>query len=286
MERSNAFHDASFAVTIDGQQIQVPKDTTALEAARSLNIDIPTLCYHPALAPYGQCRLCLVEVKKGNRSRIVTSCNYPIREDGLVIETRSPRVLSNRRMVVELLLARCPKVPLVQELAEELGVSQPRFPTKDENEDCVLCGLCVRVCEEVIGASAISFVGRGPGRKVMTPYDERSEDCLGCGACAFVCPTGAIAIEDVLNMRRMLDWHTELERQTCRRCGKPFAPEVALERLGSKVEFLKDILDVCPDCRRELFGTQFVVGTRVSPDQTVSDKRRKYAQSLVRGGTE
>ncbi len=265
MERSHSVQQGSFTVTIDGREAQVPKDTTILEAARTLEIDIPTLCYHPALASYGQCRLCLVEVKRGNRSRMVTSCNYPIREDGLVIETHSPRVLSNRKMVVELLLARCPKVPLVQELAQELGVSQPRFPTKDENEDCVLCGLCVRVCEEVIGASAISFVGRGPAREVATPYDERSEDCVGCGACAFVCPTGAIAIEDVLNMRRMVDWHTELERQSCRRCGKPFAPEVALERLGSKIEFLKDILDVCPDCRRVLFGTQFVVGTRVGP---------------------
>ncbi len=286
MERPHPVQNESFAVTIDGQEARVPRDTTVLEAARALQIDIPTLCYHPALAPYGQCRLCLVEVKSGKRSRIVTSCNYPIREDGLVIETHSPRVLSNRRMVVELLLARCPKVPLVQKLAEELGVSQPRFPTKDENEDCVLCGLCVRVCEEVIGANAISFVGRGHNRKVMTPYDERSEDCLGCGACAFVCPTGAIAIQDVLNMRRMVDWHTELERQTCRRCGKPFAPEVSLERLGSKVDFLKDVLEVCPDCRRELFGTQFVVGTRVGPVQTASDKRKSYAQSLIRGGKE
>lgn len=256
--------NSHLSVIMDGHEIRVRKDTTILETARAMGISIPTLCYHPALVSYGACRLCIVEVKKGNRSKLVTSCNYPLREEGEVIETHTSRVLKNRRMIVELLLARCPHVPLVQELAQELGVEHSRFTPRDEHEDCILCGLCVRVCEEVIGASAISFSGRGPERKVMTPYHERSEECLGCGACAFVCPTGAIKIEDVLNMRRMVDWQTELERRSCQRCGKHFAPEVELECLEGKVEFLQEILAVCPDCRRELFGARFVTGTRAT----------------------
>jgi len=255
--------ESTVSVTIDGREIQVARDVTALEAARELGIHIPTLCYHPALTPYGACRLCVVEVKRGKRSRLVTSCTYPIREDGLVIDTHSERVLRDRRMIVELLLARCPNVKIIQDLADELGVERPRFSLKEE--DCILCGLCVRVCEEVIGASAISFVGRGPDRKVMTPFQEASDVCLGCGACADVCPTGAIKLEDVLDKRNMVNWHTALERRRCRMCGNYFAPEVELKYLEGKADLLQEMMEVCPQCRRKLAGTQWVTGVRALP---------------------
>ena len=181
-------------VTIDGQPIEVEEETTILEAAQQLSIAIPTLCHHPALEPYGACRLCTVEVVQNGRSRLVTSCNYPIRGE-MEVRTASEKVLKGRRLLAELLLARCPEVPKVRELAASLGVTQARFAPGDEL--CYLCGLCVRVCKERIGQSAISFAGRGADRKVAPPFLKFSDDCIACGACAFVCPTGAIKLEDI-----------------------------------------------------------------------------------------
>jgi heterodisulfide reductase subunit A len=186
------------SLTIDGIETKVEEGTTILEAAKSLHIEIPTLCYHPALSPFGACRLCSVEVRSRSRSRIVTSCNYPV-EPGIVVDTRSPDVIETRKMILELLLARCPNVKIIQDLAREYGIEKPRF--KLEEEECILCGLCTRMCEERIGVSAINFVGRGVDRDVKTPF-QRTLDidldvCLACGACATVCPTGAIKLEDM-----------------------------------------------------------------------------------------
>jgi heterodisulfide reductase subunit A len=181
-------------VTIDGQPVEVEEGTTVLEAAQQLGIHIPTLCHHPALEPYGACRLCTVEITYDGRSRLVTSCNYPVRWE-IEVETASEKVLKGRRLLAELLLARCPNVPEVQEFATSLEVTEVRFEPHDEL--CYLCGLCVRVCKELIGQSAISFVGRGVDREVGPPFLKFSDACIACGACAFVCPTGAIKLEDV-----------------------------------------------------------------------------------------
>jgi heterodisulfide reductase subunit A len=182
-------------VTIDGKETLVKPETTILEAATDLNIDIPTLCYHPALEPYGACRLCTVEVIDRGRSRLVTSCNYPIRSEIEVI-TSSERLMRGRKMIVELLWARCPDAAVFQELGARYGIEQPRFEPR-EGELCYLCGLCVRFCDEVVGAKAISFVGRGVDREVGTPFYKISESCIACGACEYVCPTGAIKVRDV-----------------------------------------------------------------------------------------
>ncbi|HEX7445210.1 MAG TPA: 2Fe-2S iron-sulfur cluster-binding protein, partial [Methanothrix sp.] len=175
---------------IDDHQIEAEASSSILEAARSAGIYIPTLCHHPSLEPYGSCRLCTVEIKKNERKRFVTACNYPV-EEGLVVETGSPEVLDIRKMIAELLLARCPEEKKLKDLAREYEITGPRF--KSEDEKCVLCGLCCRVCEELVGVSAINFHNRGIERDVDTPYGELSEDCIGCGACAMVCPTNAIS---------------------------------------------------------------------------------------------
>ncbi len=182
-------------VVIDGQVTYVEPDTTVLQAAQALNIDIPTLCHHPALEPYGACRLCTVEVLTAGRSRLVTSCNFPIREEMEVLTASEP-VVRGRKMIVELLWSRCPEAAVFQELAARFGIDKPRFDPR-EGELCYLCGLCVRVCDELIGARAISFVGRGVDREVGTPFYKVSEACIACGACEFICPTGAIKVTDV-----------------------------------------------------------------------------------------
>jgi coenzyme F420-reducing hydrogenase beta subunit len=189
----DAIEGAAKGITlrIDDREVRTREGKTVLEAAKEAGISIPTLCYHPALSAFGACRLCSVEITdKRGRKRIVTSCNYPV-EEGLVVDTKSEKVTRTRKMLVELLAARCPKTKKVQDLVSVYGIQKPRLWIEDEEEDCVLCGLCTRVCEELIGVSAINFANRGVKREVTAPYHSLSDDCIGCGACAIVCPTNS-----------------------------------------------------------------------------------------------
>ncbi len=179
-------------MTIDGHEIETSSEsgsTTILEAARLAGIHIPTLCHHPSLEAYGSCRLCTVQVVKNGRKKFVTACNYPI-EEGLVVNTCTEEIAGIRKMILELLLARCPQEKRWQEMAGEYGIIKSRFSPEDKN--CILCGLCYRVCEELVGVAAINAQNRGVSREVDTPYGELSEDCIACGACALVCPTNSI----------------------------------------------------------------------------------------------
>jgi bidirectional [NiFe] hydrogenase diaphorase subunit len=234
-------------LTVDGKNISVPKGTMLLEAARSAGISIPTLCAHEAVSRSGACRLCVVEIKKGNRTRIVTSCLYGA-EEGLVVDTRSERVLNVRRLVMELLLARCPESEVLQKLAKELGVEpQARFVADSDKGKCILCRSCVRVCEEIVGVSAIGFFARGSRKNVGTPYNEKSDACIGCGACAYVCPTGHIEMISTGDKRKI--WGRTFKMQTCTKCGKFFAPADQLKFISKKTGVPLNELTVCTECR-------------------------------------
>ncbi len=173
------------ALTINGLPVSVEEGTTLLEAARLFGFPIPTLCHLEGLTPYGACRLCVVEVGREPRSRLVSACTYPA-EPGLRVRTASARVLRARRMLIELLLASCPQSKTIQDLASAAGIVQQRF--RQEHNDCVLCGRCVRICAEQMRAGAIGFQGRGETRRIGTPFDRQSEVCRLCGACLYVCP--------------------------------------------------------------------------------------------------
>jgi heterodisulfide reductase subunit A len=181
-------------LTIDDQKISLEPGKTVLDACQQMGIKIPTLCHHRALPPYGACRLCLVEVEERGRTRVQASCLYPARE-GLVVRTNTDGVVKTRRIMAELLLARCPNSDKVKAVAAELGVTESRFPKKAE--DCILCGLCTRVCAELMKTGAVDFQARGNRRKVGPAYDKLSPICMACGACAVVCPTGAVHLDKV-----------------------------------------------------------------------------------------
>jgi heterodisulfide reductase subunit A len=180
-------------LTIDGQQIQAEEGQTILEVCRKNSVDIPTLCSHPVLEPYGACRMCTVEVIRKGGSSLQTACTHPA-WDGLEVKTNSPPVIEARRVIAGLLLSRCPNVPVVQDLALEYGVKEPPYPVKNPDEKCILCGLCVRVCNDMVKAHVLNFSNHGVERVVGPPFMEKTRECIGCGACTIVCPTGAIEI--------------------------------------------------------------------------------------------
>lgn len=198
-------------LTIDGRKVTAEKSSTVLDAAKKLDIAIPTLCYHPELSPYGGCRLCIVEIK--GMSRPVTACTTLV-EEGMEVITTSPYLEKLRKTTLELLLSDHPNDCRVceksgdctlQELAYFYGIKESRFEgerrvhiKKDRNPfiekdmgKCILCGQCVRVCEEIQGVGAIDFAYKGFELRVSTPF-EKDLNCEFCGQCVAVCPTGAL----------------------------------------------------------------------------------------------
>ncbi len=176
---------APVGMTLNGLEIEVEAGTTLLEASLFYGIEIPTLCYDGALSPIGACRLCLVEIGSPGRSRLVSSCTYPAQQ-GLEIRTHSRRVMEARKLLIELYLATVPSSKVIQDLASRYHVTKVRF--KQKHDDCFLCGLCVRYCEEQMQAKAIEFIGRGKEIRISTFFDKKSEDCRFCGGCMYICP--------------------------------------------------------------------------------------------------
>jgi len=240
---------------IDSQTITVPPGSTVLQAIRSVGAHLPTLCYFDGLPPYGACRLCLVEMLKPVH-QVIAACAYPV-EDDMVIDTRGERAVAIRKMMLEFMLARCPTSDVIRALATEAGVTSMRF-TSDAQPDelCILCGLCVRVCRDLVGAAAIGFIGRGADREVGSPFHLQAEACIGCGACAAICPTGAIKIEDVDGQRVLHTWHTTVPLKPCPECGQPYAPEPMLF-LRDLVTVSAELWGICPACRRKKAAAQF-----------------------------
>ncbi|MBN2441283.1 MAG: (2Fe-2S)-binding protein [Spirochaetales bacterium] len=215
-------------LTINGLDVTVEEGTTLLEAARFLGFPIPTLCHMEGLKSQGACRLCVVEIGEGKKAKLVSSCTYPA-EQGLKVRTASQRVVSARKMILELLLASCPQSKVIQDLASAHQVREQRF--RQEYEDCILCGLCVRICEEQMTAKAIGFRGRGENRSIGTPFDVQSDACRLCGACMYVCPACQLRCT-----------YMEKEQAICGGCANLSPPCLEVEEFGDMMCYMSPCL--------------------------------------------
>ncbi len=193
-------------IIIDGKMVQIEQGTMIIEAAKKAGIVVPTLCHHEAVKPYGSCRLCMVEILQNKQRRPATSCNTPVDTGGLEVFTDTALVRQIRRSIIELLVARCPDAPVLQTMARQMGIESSRLKKKGDKQ-CILCGLCVRFCEEAVGVNAIGLANRGTEREVATPFKKGSSVCIGCGSCSYICPTGCIEMvpdEQQPDLRRLM----------------------------------------------------------------------------------
>ncbi len=177
---------SKITLTIDDRQVEAKEGMTILEAAKTVGIVIPTLCCYEGLEPYGACRLCTVEVETQGRTTMVASCVYPV-EQNQVIRTRSEDIDEIRKTILEMLLAHAPGAPVLQEYAREYGADEAGF--EKEASFCILCGLCVRYCDEVKKKNAVAFADQGPTRQINFIPEIASKECWKCKECFPLCPT-------------------------------------------------------------------------------------------------
>jgi NADH-quinone oxidoreductase subunit G/NADP-reducing hydrogenase subunit HndD len=284
----------------NGRQLEAKQGDTVLEALRCAGISVPTLCHIEGLNPTGACRMCVVEVD-GARN-LVPSCSFPVAQ-GMKIKSNSPRVLQARRTIIELLLANHPDDCLycgrsgrcdLQSLAQDLGVRQRRYrglkTERDQDvsspsivrdpDKCVLCGKCVRICEEIQGVSAIDFIGRGSRSFVGTAFDKglNVSSCINCGQCVVACPTGALQersnVEDVL--RALADPDVFVVAQHAPAVSVSIAEEFGLAP-GADVDGL-----MVAALRR--IGFKRVFDTSFTADLTIMEEGSELAHRVANGG--
>lgn len=287
-------------IEINNQKVEAQKGETLLSAMRRAGIKVPTLCHMQDLFPSGACRMCVVEVE-GQRG-LVPSCAFPVAE-GMKVKTHSPRAVRARKTIVELLLANHPDDCLycvrngdcqLQALAEELGVRTRRFSgarTRHhidasspsiirDPEKCILCGKCVRTCEEIQGVAAIDFVGRGSKTVVGTFFDEglNLSSCINCGQCIMVCPTGAL--HEHSSAKEVTEALNDPEKFVV----VQHAPAISVtlgESFGIKPG--SDVAGVMTSALRKM-GFKRVFDTSFSADLTIMEEASEFVHRVQNGG--
>jgi NADH-quinone oxidoreductase subunit G/NADP-reducing hydrogenase subunit HndD len=289
-----------FEIEANNRVIEAEKGETILSALKRADIHVPTLCHMEGLLPSGACRICVVEVE-GMRG-LVPSCSYPVSE-GMKIRTNSPKAIQARKTIIELLLANHPDDCLycvrnkncqLQDLAEEYGVRERRLAAKREEHTvdktspsivrdqskCILCGKCVRVCEEVQNVSAIDFAGRGSKTVISTAFDENLNvsSCINCGQCIMVCPTGALReksyLKEVRDALADPDKHVVIQHAPAISVtiAEEFGAPSGIDSDGMLVTALKRI------------GFDRVFDTSFSADLTIMEEASELVHRVTTGG--
>jgi len=288
-------------LTINNIKVNAEAGMTILDAAKSVGISIPTLCHLKNLFPSGACRICSVEVE-GMRG-LIPSCAYPVNE-GMVVETNTPRVRSARKTIVELLVENHPQDCLIcvrnkncelQNLSEQYGLREHRYSGESKEHaidvssasmerdpaKCILCGRCVRVCHEVQHIGAIDFTNRGFNTIVTTPYNKglNISDCILCGQCILVCPTAALreksALKDVANALKNKNKYTIVQVAPAVRAtlGEEYNMPLGTDVTGQMVTGLRRL------------GFKKVFDTNFSADLTIMEEATELIHRIQNGGS-
>ena len=285
-------------MTIDGRKVEFTDEPNVLSVIRNADIDIPTLCYHSELSVYGACRLCTVEDERG---KTFASCSEPPR-DGMVIYTNTPRLMKYRKMILELLLAAhcrdcttCIKSGecQLQALAHRMGVTTVRFENTKEQypldfsspsivrdpNKCILCGDCVRMCDNVQSVNAIDFAYRGTKALVTPAFNKKiaETDCVNCGQCRVVCPTGAISINTNIEViwDFLADKNTKVIAQIAPAVRVAVGDQFGLPRGENVMGKLVNVL--------HRLGFDEVYDTTFSADLTVIEESEELLERLASG---